>query len=274
MGTAATASTAAAGGSMYFYDVTASATRVVITSSGQLGIGTTMPTAAFHVVGNGYMTGTLTQGSDVRFKTDLEPISGALASLLSVRGYTYARTDSVASKREMGLIAQEVQEVFPELVELHDNRLRLNYSGMVAPLIEAVKELWYRLKDQEEGVEHARADFKVQCAVNEEIRKTVGGELAAIKDSFEALKEDVKRWLQSQEENAYSRKECAKEAPIRSAAGDELRARLQAEMEQMRRYMAEEQAQMRAAMDAERAALKQEREEMRAWMSAMKAGRM
>ena len=41
----------------------------------------------------------------------------------------------------MGVIAQELQKVFPELVTEENDELSVNYNGLIAVLIEAVKEL-------------------------------------------------------------------------------------------------------------------------------------
>ena len=41
----------------------------------------------------------------------------------------------------MGVIAQDVEKIFPELVFVADNKKTVNYSGLIAVLIECVKEL-------------------------------------------------------------------------------------------------------------------------------------
>jgi hypothetical protein len=52
----------------------------------------------------------------------------------------------------MGVIAQEVEAVFPELVTTDQQGLkRVNYLGLIAPLIEAVKELDDRVRALESG---------------------------------------------------------------------------------------------------------------------------
>jgi trimeric autotransporter adhesin len=54
----------------------------------------------------------------------------------------------------LGVIAQEVEKVFPELVQTTPEGLKkVNYDGLIAPLIEAVKELDDRLKAVEERLE-------------------------------------------------------------------------------------------------------------------------
>lgn len=53
-------------------------------------------------------------------------------------------------RRQIGVIAQDVQAVFPELVIPHpDGHLTVDYHGLVAPVIEAVKELDRRLAEIE-----------------------------------------------------------------------------------------------------------------------------
>jgi hypothetical protein len=59
------------------------------------------------------------------------------------------------SGRDLGVIAQEVEAVFPELVHTDEQGFkRVNYMGLIAPLIEAVKELDARLS----RLEHILAD--------------------------------------------------------------------------------------------------------------------
>jgi Chaperone of endosialidase len=90
------------------------------------------------------------QQSDQRTKTDVAPLQDALAKLTRVRGVSFRRippagdTSSEAySRADLGVIAQEVEQVFPELVvECGDQSYKaVNYLGLTAALVEAVKEL-------------------------------------------------------------------------------------------------------------------------------------
>lgn len=78
--------------------------------------------------------------SDISMKKNLKEIDGALDKLATLKGYFF---DWEASgKRDMGVIAQEVEKVFPEAVTPMDkNRKGVDYAKLVAPLIEAIKEL-------------------------------------------------------------------------------------------------------------------------------------
>jgi hypothetical protein len=78
--------------------------------------------------------------SDRRLKTDVVRIENALDKVRAISGYTYTRKSTGA--REVGVIAQEIQAVLPEIVtEREDGTLALQYERLAALLIEAVKEL-------------------------------------------------------------------------------------------------------------------------------------
>jgi hypothetical protein len=79
--------------------------------------------------------------SDRRLKTDIEPITDALAKVIRLNGYTYMRHGG--DGRETGVIAQEVQAVLPEAVSISENdgMLGVAYGNMVGLLVEAIKEL-------------------------------------------------------------------------------------------------------------------------------------
>lgn len=111
------------------------------TSAGQLApLG---GTHTFSSDGSATFTGTLTQSSDARLKTNVKPILGAMTKVMKLKGYTFNRTDENQdpNKVHMGLIAQEVQEVVPEVVgdPNDDGYLAVAYQNLVPLLIEALK---------------------------------------------------------------------------------------------------------------------------------------
>ncbi len=108
------------------------------------------PTARFHFVNSGgYFAslsirsdGTLTTAtSDQRLKRDIETISNPLEKIMALRGVTYFWKDSTSSKRMLGMVAQEVQQVVPELVYQNktDGYYGINYGETAGLLIEAIK---------------------------------------------------------------------------------------------------------------------------------------
>jgi hypothetical protein len=92
--------------------------------------------------GNATLAGVLTQNSDATLKKNIEQINDAGALLAQLHGYRYQWKDENAdTDKQLGLLAQEVQKVLPELVkESHDGKLGVNYSGLIPVLLEALKE--------------------------------------------------------------------------------------------------------------------------------------
>lgn len=81
-----------------------------------------------------------TATSDERLKKNIVPIRDALAKVLALKGVNYNWKDT--NGYDMGLIAQEVINVVPEVVHKDDNGyLSINYSKLVALIIEAIKEM-------------------------------------------------------------------------------------------------------------------------------------
>ena len=79
--------------------------------------------------------------SDNRLKTNIQPIENCLDKVMNLNGVYFNWTDYERSaKRNIGLIAQNVQSVVPELVNDSDEYLSVNYSQMVAVLIGAIQE--------------------------------------------------------------------------------------------------------------------------------------
>ena len=107
------------------------------------------------IAGNLTLSGTLTINSDARLKENLTPLTGALDKVKALTGYNYNRIGS--DKLEMGVVAQEVQKVAPELVlEDKEGTLSVAYQNMVALLIEAVKEQSIQIASLEEQVKELK----------------------------------------------------------------------------------------------------------------------
>lgn len=97
-------------------------------------------TGAISVAGSITATGDVTAYSDARLKTDVATVAGALDLIRRMRGVRYQRLDTGAAG--IGVIAQELRVVVPELVaENDDGLLSVAYGNLVGVLIEAVKEL-------------------------------------------------------------------------------------------------------------------------------------
>lgn len=83
-------------------------------------------------------------GSDLRLKNEIVTIPSALAKVAALRGVTFnwnTVVDGTSAGRESGLIAQEVEAVFPEVVtDGPDGFKGINYNGLIGLLVEAIKE--------------------------------------------------------------------------------------------------------------------------------------
>ncbi len=128
--------------------------------------------AEFYENGNAWIRGSLTQNSDLRLKKNISPLKTSLASLMNLNGYRYYWKDvNRDSQIQTGVLAQEVEVVFPELVANdQEDFLSVNYIGLIPHLIEAVKEL--KLE-----IDTLRAD-----------NKDLKGELQEIGKEMETLK--------------------------------------------------------------------------------------
>ena len=100
--------------------------------------------------GNGTFNANVSAYSDLRLKEDVKTIDNALDKVSKLRGVEYTRKETKA--REIGVIAQEVKEIIPELVTIENTKSDINpegledlhtmkYANTVGLLIEAIKEL-------------------------------------------------------------------------------------------------------------------------------------
>ena len=93
--------------------------------------------------GNLTMAGNITAYSDSRLKENVEVIENALSKVQAIRGVTFTRNDvEDQEERHAGVIAQEVEAVFPEVVSENNEGIKnVAYGNMVGLLIESIKEL-------------------------------------------------------------------------------------------------------------------------------------
>ena len=107
------------------------------------GSGITALTLDMSAAGAATFNNDVTAFSDERLKENIETIPNALEKVCQMRGVTFNRTDFDGEK-QMGVIAQEVEKIIPEVVKEDDSEDKIKsvaYGNMVGVLIEAVKEL-------------------------------------------------------------------------------------------------------------------------------------
>jgi hypothetical protein len=129
-------------------------------ASGKVGIGTESPVSKLDVAG-GCITGSMC--SDIRLKKNIKtlPDDSILDRVMGLQAVTFEWKDRDDGKRQIGLIAQDVEDIFPEVVTTPDDdscEKGLLATGMDAVLIEAIKELKVEnelLKDRIEALERS-----------------------------------------------------------------------------------------------------------------------
>ena len=106
---------------------------------------------------NATFGGTVTASSDVRFKKNIETIQDALEKVLNMRGVTFERLET--SGTEIGVIAQEVEEVVPEVVTTDANGHKsVAYANLTALLIEAVKAQQVQIDELREEINKLKGE--------------------------------------------------------------------------------------------------------------------
>ena len=120
---------------------------------------------AFKVMANGDTTvsndltvnGDVVVSSDARLKANIMSLGSTLAKLLLIDGKRY--TMKKDGKQKIGVLAQDIQKVFPELVTTDDkDMLAVNYQGLVPVLINALKEQDDKISRLEKLVEKLISD--------------------------------------------------------------------------------------------------------------------
>jgi hypothetical protein len=124
--------------------------QLTVQSNGSVGIGTMTPDSNYKLdVAGEAISPNFFSTSDARLKKNIAPLTDVLKRLSNVNGVSYEWNETyealgrASKKREIGIIAQDVQKVFPELVSTWnaENYLAVDYGRLTAVLVEAVKEL-------------------------------------------------------------------------------------------------------------------------------------
>ena len=129
-----------------------------------VGIGNTSPSVALDVTGDIEYTGIITDVSDRRLKQDIVTLpAGQLEKIASVNPVSFAMINN-PSVTEYGVIAQELEEVFPILVKTADDASEtksVNYVGLIAPMMSAISEL--KALNEEQAVRLAKQESELQA---------------------------------------------------------------------------------------------------------------
>ena len=208
---------------------------------GNVGVGTTSPSERLHVVGNLRVQGstdcTLGNGaggtncsSDIRLKDNVTEIEDSLNKVLSLRGVEFNWNEKSQSpgRHDIGVIAQDVEKAFPTAVmeDAHTGYKKVDYAVLVAPVIQALKELNQRIQDLFSASQGHSDDIALLRAENSRLKadserlkasdEAKGREIASVKAEAAATKA----------QSEIDKKELKQENAAKAKELEELKARM------------------------------------------------
>ncbi len=153
-----------------------------ISDNGEVGIGTTQPSYALQVGQSGDGTQARANAwntfSDRRWKKDFIIVPEALAKLDSVNGYYYHWKEGADTTQQLGVIAQEIEEILPQCVSTDANGYKsVDYGKLAAWLIQVNKE------QQEVIIELLDANEALESELNAE-KASINERLASIENKL------------------------------------------------------------------------------------------
>ena len=112
-----------------------------------------------YVEGNIYATGVVDWASDVRKKENIVTIDSSLEKVTKLRGVYFNRIDDPNKKTQIGVIAQEVKEIIPELVNYDDmnDSYSVTYGNFAGLFIEAIKEQQKLIESQQKQIDELKS---------------------------------------------------------------------------------------------------------------------
>jgi hypothetical protein len=156
----------------------------VVVKNNRVGIGTANPAQRLHVNGN-VLANNVSVPSCMKLKTDIKTLEGALAKVQDLRGVSF--NWKADGKHDIGLIAEEVGEVVPEVVTYDENgkdAIAVDNSGLVQVLVEGVKEQQQLLEEKDAQITSLEARIAaLEESVGVEAKDVQAGALPFINSS-------------------------------------------------------------------------------------------
>jgi hypothetical protein len=150
-------------------------------NSGNGVVGQSISAYAGYFIGNVYVTGTLTQNSDARLKQRVLNLAYGLPEVLRLRPVSWHWKDRPERGPQLGLIAQEVEALLPELVTTDraaEQTKGLNYIGLLPVIIKAIQEQQLTittLKDENAALHRQKAALETRLTALEQMMQGLKG---------------------------------------------------------------------------------------------------
>ncbi len=140
-------------------DYTVSDHRTMAIVGGEVAINKVSADVALDVSGSVQYTGTITDVSDRRLKQNIQPLGDELAKIKQVQAVSFEMKDNPAVV-ELGVIAQDLEKIYPELVNTADDDMgtkSVNYVGLIAPMLKAMQEQQKQIENLQAEIEKLKA---------------------------------------------------------------------------------------------------------------------
>ena len=116
-----------------------------------------------------YATNGTIQTSDARFKDSIENMSYGLTELMQLRSVTYQWKEDSLGETKLGFIAQELEQVVPEVVTVANDSMQtrgVNYAELIPVLVKAIQEQQKQIEDYKLQIEDSKLEIKNAEAAN------------------------------------------------------------------------------------------------------------
>jgi len=115
----------------------------------------------FYVNGDAGGSTSWKSNSDKRLKENISTISNALDKTIKLRGVNFNWKNQSSETKQIGLIAQEVALIIPEIVDKNGEYYNVQYGPLTAILIEAIKEQQSQIEEMKKRVEAMEKMIKI-----------------------------------------------------------------------------------------------------------------
>lgn len=106
------------------------------------------------------LAGDLVTSSDKNLKSNIASLGPVLTKLISLNPKRYTMNNDAEQKEKIGLLAQDIQAVFPELVDENNEYMSVNYQALIPILISAVNEQTRRNQSLKQRIETLKSKIQ------------------------------------------------------------------------------------------------------------------